>query len=57
MSRRAFWISLGVIAAVVLGMAITAVRFPPHTEWDVCYEMANARIGWEGAGYSGIYGK
>ena len=57
MSRKVFCISLSVIMTVILAMVFTYLRFPPHTEWDTCYEMVNSRIEWEGAGYSGIYHK
>lgn len=55
MEKRTFCICLSIIATLILAMVITAVRFPPHTEWDVCYEMTNQRIEWTGAGHSGIY--
>lgn len=55
MSKRAFGITAAILAAVigVLAWANLAVR--PRTPWDVSYAMANSRIEWTGAGYSGIY--
>lgn len=55
MSKRAFGITAAILAAVigVLAWANLAVR--PRTPCDVSYAMANSRIEWTGAGYSGIY--
>ena len=57
MGKKTFCICLSVIVTLVLAMVLTAWRFPPRTEWDVCYEMTNSRITWDGAGYNGIYTK
>lgn len=57
MEKRTFNIT-ACILAVVLGVLIWAnVTQKQETKWDESYPMANARIEWSGAGYSGIYGR
>ena len=46
MSRKAFGISMGVIAVVIALMIGISVMAEKRPAWDVCYEMANARISW-----------
>lgn len=54
MSRRAFWISMSIMA-VVLGMLIFLnIWVEQEPESDVSYPMVNQHITWEGAGYNGI---
>lgn len=49
-----------IIAAVIVGI-ITLVQncalAAQEHDWDVCYEMTNKGVTWEGAGYSGVYGR
>ena len=48
---------IAVLAAVVAALIWLNVNVKVGVEPDVVYPMANARIEWSGAGYSGIYGK
>ena len=43
--------------AVIIALAWWAISDAETKTWDVCYPMANQRIEWTGAGYSGIYGR
>ena len=57
MSKKSFRICLSVMMVVIaalIWMNCTAERGPKP---DKVIPMANARIEWTGAGYSGIYGK
>ena len=55
MERRGFRIALAVVALIILAEAGMIAR-QRGQEPDVTYKMANQRIEWTGAGYSGIYG-
>lgn len=46
MSRKAFVISMGVMAVVIALLIGTSVMAERRPAWDVSYEMANARINW-----------
>jgi len=46
---------LAVIVAVLVGLIW--IQESKKVEPDAVYPMANARIEWSGAGYSGIYGR
>ena len=48
-----FIVLLAVVAVVVLAL----LPAEAHTEPDVIYPMVNQNITWEGAGYSGIWGR
>lgn len=46
--------ALVMVVAALVWLNCTAEKGP---EPDTVYPMANARIEWSGAGYSGVYGK
>ena len=46
-----------VLLAVVAVVLLAVLPAEAHTEPDVIYPMANQKITWEGAGYSGIWGR
>ena len=46
-----------VLLAVVAVVVLALLPAEAHTEPDVVYEMVNRNITWEGAGYSGIWGR
>ena len=48
-----FIVLLDVVAVVLLAV----LPAEAHTEPDVIYPMVNQNITWEGAGYSGIWGR
>ena len=53
MSKRCFRISACVVAAALAALIWANVSLDRRQTWDVCYEMANRRIEWTGAGYAG----
>ena len=57
MSKRTFRISVGILAVIIGALVFLNVQQDNRRDWDACYEMANARIEWTGAGYSGIYAR
>ena len=57
MSRKSFVIVFSVLMALIIALDWWAIRDAETKTWDVCYQMANQRIEWTGAGYSGIYGR
>ena len=57
MSRKHFYITMGVILAVMAALLVWAFSAEAEKTWDVCYPMSNQHIEWTGAGYSGIYGR
>lgn len=46
-----------VLLAVVAVVMLAVLPAEAHTEPDVIYPMVNQNITWEGAGYSGIWGR
>ena len=46
-----------VLLAVVAVVVLALLPAEAHTEPDVIYPMVNQGITWEGAGYSGIWGR
>lgn len=46
-----------VLLAVVAVVVLALLPAEAHTEPDVIYPMVNQNITWEGAGYSGIWGR
>jgi hypothetical protein len=48
---------MGLIAIIVAVWFAFFVPAEVHTKPDRVYPMVNQRITWEGAGYSGIYGR
>ena len=55
--ERRFYLTIGILAAVIGALIWANVSWKPREAWDVCIGMANARIEWTGAGYNGIYGR
>ena len=46
MSRKAFWIMISVLAAVIVALCVADERMAGKEDWDECYGMANAHISW-----------
>ena len=57
MEKKTFRISLGIMAAVIAALVWVNCTVKRGPEPDRVIRMANARIEWTGAGYSGIYGR
>ena len=57
MSGKKFRIIIGALAVVIAALVYLNIKEDNRKTWDVCYPMANQRIEWTGAGYSGIYGR
>lgn len=58
MERRTFWVTLSILAAVIMILTAAIIRQDRQREtWDISIRMANAGIEWTGAGYNGIYRK
>lgn len=56
MSRKAFGISISVIAAVILALAGLNIGLEKEKTWDSEHPMANARISWEQTFRAGAWG-
>ena len=54
---KAIFMLFIVLLAVVAVVVLAVLPAEAHTEPDVVYEMVNQNITWEGAGYSGIWGR
>ena len=57
MSKSTFRITMCIMAVIIGTLIGLNVSHANRKTWDVEYEMANKRIVWAGAGYSGIYGR
>lgn len=57
MSKRIFGISISIMAVVLAALIYLNVKEDNRRTWDTVHGMANSRIEWTGAGYSGIYGR
>ena len=57
MSKKTFRISAGILAVIIGALIFLNIKQDSRRDWDFCYEIANARIEWTGAGYNGIYGR
>ena len=55
--KAIFAFVMGMIAIIVAVWFAFFVPAEVHTKPDRVYPMVNQRITWEGAGYSGIYGR
>ena len=55
--KAIFAFVMGLIAIIVAVWFAFFVPAKVHTKPDRVYPMVNQRITWEGAGYSGIYGR
>ena len=55
--KAIFAFVMGLIAIIVAVWFAFFVPAEVHTKPDRVYPMVNQRITWEGAGYSGIYGR
>lgn len=53
MSRKNFFIVLGIIAAAIAALLIWAFSAEAEKTWDVEYAMANTNISWEQTYYPG----
>ena len=56
-TRKEWYAIIAGFVAVIIALAWWAISDAETKTWDVCYPMANQRIEWTGAGYSGIYGR
>ena len=54
---KAIFMLFIVLLAVVAVVLLAVLPAEAHTEPDVIYPMVNQNITWEGAGYSGIWGR
>ena len=54
---KAIFMLFIVLLAVVAVVLLAVLPAEAHTEPDVIYPMVNQGITWEGAGYSGIWGR
>lgn len=54
---KAIFMLFVVLAVVVAVVVLALLPAEAHTEPDVIYPMVNQNITWEGAGYSGIWGR
>ena len=54
---KAIFMLFIVLLTVVAVVLLAVLPAEAHTEPDVVYEMVNKNITWEGAGYSGIWGR
>lgn len=57
MSKRAFGITLAIVAVAIM-LEIMAGYFigkAIEATWDVCYEMANAKVSWEQSFHPGAW--
>lgn len=57
MEKRAFCVLLSIISTVIALLIWLNISVKQETPYDAVYEMANQRIEWSGAGYSGIYAR
>ena len=57
MEKKTFRICAGIMAVVIGALIWLNCTVQPGTKPDREIPMANARIEWTGAGYSGIYGR
>ena len=53
MSKRAFCISISIMAVVLAALIFLNVAEDNRKTWDICYEMANAKVSWEQTYHSG----
>ena len=53
MSARNSRIIIGALAMVIAALVYLNVMEDNRKEWDVCYEMANAKISWQQTHYGG----
>lgn len=54
---KAIFMLFIVLLAIVAVVVLAVLPAEAHTEPDVIYPMVNQNITWEGAGYSGIWGR
>ena len=54
---KAIFMLFIVLLAVVAVVLLVVLPAEAHTEPDAIYPMVNQNITWEGAGYSGIWGR
>ena len=57
MERKTFRICLSIMVMVIAALIWLNCTVQPGTKPDRVIPMANAKIEWTGAGYSGIYGR
>jgi lipoprotein signal peptidase len=59
MSRKAFWIIIGIVAVAVMLEILSGYFIGKAAEkaWDVCYEMTNTNISWEQTFHPGAWGE
>ncbi len=57
MGKKSFRITLGIMTVIIGALVWMNCNVNREPEPDAVYPIANARIEWSGAGYSGIYGR
>ena len=53
MSGKKFRIIIGALAVVIAALVYLNIKEDNRKTWDVCYEMANAKISWQQTHYGG----
>ena len=57
MTRKAFSITLSILAAGITALAVMNARPVEAKGWDTCHAMATANISWEQTFYGGAWGE
>lgn len=47
MNRKGFGITVSILAVIIGALIFLNIREDNRKTWDVCYEMANAKISWQ----------
>lgn len=57
MSRKAFWITIGIVAVAIMLEILSGYFIGKAVEkaWDACYEMTNTNISWKQTFYPGAW--
>ena len=55
MSRKAFWITIGIVAVAIMLEILSGYFIGKAADkvWDACYEMTNTNISWQQTYYPG----
>lgn len=55
MARKTFGITVSILAAVIIALAGLNRMEDNRKTWDVCFEMANAKVSWSQTFHSGTW--
>lgn len=55
MARKTFGITVSILAAVIIALAGLNRMEDSRKTWDVCFEMANAKVSWNQTFHSGAW--